>query len=429
MEAVKYLKKHHCDTDRFIVLGEKSINDGTWKQIYTTRKTIANHEEWMQGPDKYYSLNTFWRYGTRKAKDIRHLRALYVDIDCYNVGMTPVQVAELLNSEYFNIVIPEPNALTFTGKGLNCIWWIQHAPKQAIPTWKRVNHFLYERLKDLGADSKCDEPARMFRIPGTINSKNGNEVELSLRHENYYDLRELHTTYTPWEEKQYEPKPKKAADKTVKTNGFTLKTLNAARQRDLKKLQYYRNKDGISEGYRQAACWLFRYFSMCLTGSFEVSFDELTVFNQNFLVPLPESELVSTTRNMEKEGLEWAQAYQNKNLVTDTKTTPDERTGYQISNKRLIEMLDITEEEQFHMETIIGEEEKKRRDRIRKQHERKSAGQVERKDYLKQQKSKTTDQVEKLKQLIADNPSAKAKELADLLGVSRQHFYRLKKKI
>lgn len=78
------------------------------------------------------------------------------------------------------------------------------------------------------------------------------------------------------------------------------------------------------------------------------------------------------------------------------------------------------------MTTIIGEEEKKRRERIRSANNRRKNGQVERKEYIAEQQSKTMDKLSQLKQLLAENPKAKRKELAEKLGVSGPRITQLK---
>lgn len=65
-----------------------------------------------------------------------------------------------------------------------------------------------------------------------------------------------------------------------------------------------------------------------------------------FIYPLTEKEVIRATKSAEK-------VYQDKNK------------DYKYKNDTLIELLDISEEEQQHLKTIISKWEYKRRKRIR----------------------------------------------------------------
>ncbi|MGX8235637.1 helix-turn-helix domain-containing protein [Bacillus subtilis] len=448
MFARDYLYAHHSDNDgtdkeRYIYIGPKE--NGKFPRKYMRPvsfiKALKEDSSILAKEDVFYSLNAFWQ-SSRKADDIRHLRALYVDLDCYTVGKTPVEVFEILEEQFFHQVIPEPNAITFTGRGLNCIWWIEHAPKQAIKTWKRVNRYLFEQLTQFGADSKCAEDvSRVFRVPGTINSKSGQRVQVKVRHENRFNLRELNSMYTPWE--TFEPKKPtaiqvEAGRKAGKKSRFTLQTLNKARLQDLRTLQTLRNEQGISEGYRATAVMLYNYFAGCLTGDTLIAWDMTKKYNKQFIKPLSESEIRGMKRYAEEKAIEWLNAFANFELKWQKPESATDRKGLQISNKRLLDLLGVvvngkhepmTEEEQRQMLTIIGEEEYKRRERIRQAHNREKNGQIKRHEYIKKQHDKTDDMLFKLQALLEANPKVKKTELAKQLGVSRQHLYRLLKQI
>lgn len=111
----------------------------------------------------------------------------------------------------------------------------------------------------------------------------------------------------------------------------------------------------------------------------------------------------------------------------DSKPLRSPSTGYNISNKKLINWLDITEEEQTHLKTIIDGFEKRRRKTIANREKRRSEGVREREDYIKQQHDKTDDKLFKLKQLLEANPNATRAELAEKLGVSKPRITQLRK--
>lgn len=439
MEAYDFIRAHHYDKEknenRYIAFCEKikvvNPNDKDFKQKCIPIELVAPDSDCLKGEDKFFSLNAFYR-PSRRSDDIRHLRALYVDLDCYTVGKTPVEVAEILEDAYFDKVLPEPNVITFTGRGLNCIWWIENAPKQALNLWKRVNRHFYEVLTEFGADSSCaDDPARIFRVPGTINSKSGKRVQANVRHKNKYYLGALFDEYTPW---QINTRPKQKTNiKRAKGNGFTLMTLNKARMCDLITLQRIRNQADVLDGYRERACFLYWYYALCITGDVHEAENMANEYNKGFKCPLEQSELKGIKHYVENKSIEWLNAYMAKQLYNNAFEQIEKVTnpskGIQISNKKLIEWFSISEEEQTVMTTIISENEKKRRDRNRRKMEREKEGRLKRDVYIKQQRDKTDDKLFKLHELLEANPKIKKTEIAKQLGVSRQHLYRLLKQL
>ncbi len=445
MEALAYLHELHGDSledkkkyiekgktpgeDRYIYAGPISEH-GTFPSIYMRRVSDLDKFEGTintPAPNVFYSLNAFWR-PSRKSVDVRHLRALYVDLDCYAVDKSPMDVLAEIESDYIGSRIPEPNVITFTGRGLNLIWFIEHAPKQALQHWTRVGSYLLRTLEPFGADPKCTtDVSRVFRMPGSINPKSGKQVELTLRHENRFALRDLHSLYTPWEDKQpkrnvVHMKPK--GIDTAKGNGFTLRTLNKQRLQDIRTLQALRNAEGIAEGYRETAIMWHHYFVQCVTGSYDEAVKQTMYFNSKFIKPIPESKLKGIMDYSKKHSDDWLTAYANLQL----KVKPRERVnnlGLLASNAKLIDMLGITQQEQRSMTTIIGKEEYRERERIRSMKNRRKSGQVERSEYLVEQAKKTDDKLEQLRTLLADNPKAKKTELAKELGIGRTYLYKL----
>src|SRR5699024_9806884 len=135
-------------------------------------------------------------------------------------------------------------------------------------------------------------------------------------------------------------------------------------------------------------------------------------------------EVTTATRSAEKA---WeAKNDEEANTIARLKGFPG--AGYNISNTKLIDWLDITEEEQRHLETIIAAPEKRRRNRDRtREYQREKRGSVTRKKYLDAQKGKTEDMLFLLEKAMKKHPNAKGKELAELLGVTPARISQLKK--
>ena len=127
-----------------------------------------------------------------------------------------------------------------------------------------------------------------------------------------------------------------------------------------------------------------------------------------FIYPLSEKEVVRATKSAEK-------VYQDKNK------------DYKYKNETLIELLDISEEEQMQLQTIISKGEYKRRDREYQKNkyykELKSSGKLTKQEELHQLRAK----IKTLK-----NQGFKNKQIAQELGINiktlERHITYMKKK-
>src|SRR3712207_907966 len=121
-----------------------------------------------------------------------------------------------------------------------------------------------------------------------------------------------------------------------------------------------RNKDGTltETGQREIMCFLYRYWSCCFTKDKEKALKDTLEFNKGFTLPLDENTVRTQTRQAEKAYEEWLYNefnYKNKN----DRTKEEEETfksfkskrkqykllGYNYTNKTLIDILCIIEEE------------------------------------------------------------------------------------
>lgn len=437
--AKTYLELHHLDTnnhtdisdndDSYICIGSKQGANWTQKMLKVAdAMKLPADDPLFTGVNKYFSLNSF--YNTqRKANQIRHLRALYVDIDCYNVDLKPNEVAKKLQEEYFDDKIPKPNVILFSGRGVSCIWWIEHAPIGATNSWKRMNSYIYDQLVDFGADASCKEDtARVFRLPGSLNSKSHNQVYAYVLKKTKYRLGTLLEDYAPWTKAKREERASIRKKRAVGNKGMTLKTLASARCTDMKALQHLRNEKGVVDGYRATALLIYAYHKSLLINDEKALHKDVNEFNSRFSVPLSEAEVSSTFKYIDDKAEDWKTAYELKEFKKRKKGESN-KYGLIFSNAKIIRLLDIDAAEQCYMTTLIGEEEKKKRERLRAKRNREKAGAVERATYLAEQANKTNSKLEQLRELLAEQPNAKRYELAEKLGVSGARITQLKKQL
>lgn len=419
---------HHHDADGWITVAKKT-NSGKFQQIhYRPEELAAELTKWL-GEDVFFSQNTFYK-PQRKIENIRQLRSLYVDLDFYLFNYAPSWIIGKLEHEYFGETIPDPNILIFSGQGLVLIWLLEPVPYKALPLWQAVQNYLLNQLKELGGDPKATDAARVFRIAGSINSKNGEEVKAEYRHDHRYKLRQIQFDYLPELNEAISPptlRKKKPGRKKKVVQLFNTYKLHYARLLDLVKLVELRNYEVT--GYREIFCFLYRYWLCCYTNDPVESLNQTHTFNLQFTEPLPFNEVEKATRSAEKA---WeARNNEEANRIAIEKGYPG--AGYNLRNSKIIDWLDITREEQKHLTTIIDGVEKRRRKRERdkdyQERKRRERGDMTREEYLKQQQAKTDDKLFKLQKLLEKNPKTKKTDLAKQLDVSRMHLYRLLKQL
>lgn len=412
---------HHNpqNTDGWITLAKKDPDTNRFFQFhYQPEELAASLSQWT-GEDIYYSQNTFYK-PQRRIDNIRQLRSLYVDLDVYNKGLSPEWVLGKLEHESFGQTIPEPNMVIFSGRGLVLVWNINPIPYMAMPLWRAVENYFMEQLKDLGADPKATDPARIFRLAGTVNSKNNAVVKAVYRHAYRYDIHDLQYDYLP----ELSPKSqtnRKKGPKPKLIRLFNTYTLHLSRARDIAKLVELRHGD--MDGYRETICFLYRYFTCCYTSDPQQALEDTLDLNSEFTRPLREKEVITATKSAEKA---WA-AKTNALADAAAKAAGYPGAGYNIKNTKLIEWLDITKEEQMELSSIIDGVEKRRRNTQAKKQARRAAGIKPMKEYNRQRKRAVTDKVSKLQEILQSHPEWSNVRIGKEMGVSEGYIRKLRK--
>lgn len=414
--AEQQLLFHHNpqNTSGWITLAKKDPHTKRFRQYHYQPEELASAlSDWM-GEDVYYSQNSFYK-PQRRIDNIRQLRTLYVDLDVYNMGMTPEWVLGKLEFEVFGQTLPEPNMIIFSGRGLVLVWYIDPLPIEAMPLWRAVETFFVEQLKEVGADTKATDPARIFRLAGSINSKNNAVVRADYRHDYRYDIHQLQYDYLP----ELSPKKlavKKRGRKTKIVRMFNVYTLHLSRARDIAKLVELR--DGHIDDCRQNLLFLYRYFTCCFTDDPKKALDDTLSLNSEFRSPLSEREVRSATKSAERA---WAARSDAKaNEIAKSFGYPG--AGYNMANRDIIDWLNITPEEQRHLSSIIGKDEKRRRNTEARRKKRREEGMKPREEYLSEAEQKRL----LIRKAIEENPGMSIRSLAQLTGQSKSAIQRVK---
>ena len=165
-------------------------------------------------------------------------------------------------------------------------------------------------------------------------------------------------------------------------------------------------------------CFLYRYWQCCFLNDPAEALQQTLEFNSMFTHPLSVKEVTKATKSAEKAYE--ARSNDEANRIAREKGYPG--AGYNISNKRLIEWLDITPLEMQSLKTIIDGTEKRRRNTLAKREKRRAEGVIPREEYLQQKRTK----IDILDEALTINPNASVRELVKLTGIARSTIQRLK---
>ena len=378
LNKMNYIDNIHSRSKGWItrsVIDKKGYRQ--WHYKYAELKDLD-----MSGENIYITLNTFYK-PCRRLENIKELNTLFIDLDYYKTGKTKDQVLMDLEKNYFNQSIPIPNYVIDSGRGMYLIWLINKVPSQALALWKAIQEYLYNQLKCFGADRQALDATRILRVPGSINSKSKTVVNILDEYKYVYDLREIQNEFLP----ELKPYEKKKGRPSKINYIYRERSLYYGRIQDIIKLCELREYD--LKGHRELILFLYRYYICSFTEDIEKALNDVLELNSMFRQALSEREVIRATRSAER-------CYLDKNKQ------------YKYRNETLIELLEITKEEQRYMTIVISKEEYKRRKRIRNknsydgekakkiyQEKLKSQGKLSEKEKISQRREKILDLLDK----------------------------------
>lgn len=380
MNAKDYVKDLHGPNDGFITIAK---NQDTWKQQYFNDINKINIK--LNTKDTYVSQNSFIKE-SRRLINLNRLHSIYIDIDCYRKNLTKEAVIFFLEEMYGEI--PRPNYLIDSGRGVYYIILIDENKKK-LPEWQVIEKFLFSKMEWLGADAKCLDATRVLRVVDSVNSRNNQRVTILDHYDYDYSIDEILENYIPEIPRAKKAKKKKKGRPKKIVSLYNLYTLYNSRIKDIEKLCRIRNYN--MNGYRETTLFLYRYFSNVYHDDEEDALYNALELNKKFTEPLNEMELIQDTESASR-------------YYKDIK--------YKYSNAKLIELLDITEEEQKQLSTIISTKEKYRRNNLRRYRERRD----------KEGKTEKEIEIEKRKESVRELKQKKYtnKEIAEMLGITER---------
>lgn len=390
-------------------------------------------------PDRYISLNAFSRY-SRKSEYVAQVRTIGIDCDQYKLGLTQNDVMQRVYYLVSEGQIPMPN-LVLKSRGVQLFYSINDgASVKMLWLTKYVTKKITELLTDVGADFNAIDTSRVMRVPYSINSRNNSIVTPEILHNAAYTLDDLRE-YFP-EVKRYRIKEnhkKQTADvvpfrRLNATNNYSV--VNANRVADIEKLIEIRN--GNMTSCRNVALYAYCFHLSQTVSSYETLLKRaIRTFSEAYSTDKAQTRVLSEQEIERTAQSAYDAAMTFKEYLKDN--------GYKIrfaqgdgiikpmKNANLIEKLGITVSEQEQLKSIVNESiaygRKKERERVRIAEKRRADGVQTMDVYQQQRATGKAAKMQKLAELMANNPDATQQELAELLGVTRMTVNRYLKEM
>ena len=261
--------------------------------------------------DILFSLNPFRTMDRATRSNLFCINAIPVDVDYKKIkelkDLEPHQVIKLLEMDFFESKIPTPNFIEY-GNQIRLIYSVEtcYIPRfrdNVVTLARRISEVFSQELKDYGAEKQNLES--YFRLPGSINTKNGAEVKVfSYDDAVRYTLNELQELWLDELPKWYKKRKGrvKAPKKVVKLHNVY--SLNSNRLMDFEKIQSHLNSIGATE-LRARLCFQYRNYTLIKlkyqngelkSEDYELAKEEMLKFNNNFNEPLRGHIIESATR-------------------------------------------------------------------------------------------------------------------------------------
>lgn len=364
---------------------------------------VALAQAWADAwePDCYAAANgCSWDRGAgRTVSAVRRLNGFFLDFDRYKVpqyaDLTPEAFLDVLLAD--NPWLPVPSVFVDSGNGAWAFWLFKRplpvpSKHDFLPQWQTLQDFLVRRLAAYGADPACSDASRVVRIAGTLNTKT-ERVAQAWATADAYEFASLKAAINGEyrrlrvEQAQQAPqKPLRAATRPKRVQGaaelpHNLYWVAHARMGDLKRLADLRG--GRLPDRRKMAAWVYAVSA----AHFCRAEDSLRAEVSEFIASCLAEPDRYGKRIHYGAVVDRYRAEQGLLLAGWTRQQARAELGYSkaqytLTNRYIIDVLNITPAEQRKLVTLIGPDEKRRRHAISERKRRRAAGAGPRADYL-----------------------------------------------
>lgn len=398
-EAEKFIKLIHGNNTGYMAFLQKENGVGTQYMVeditYNQLHNITHFK------DLYISINSFY-IPKRTIECVRQLNAFWVDLDYYNIPKyakkTPEQMIKILRKKKLFKKV-EPSFFVASGGGLYIFYLIKDIPKQMASIWSKVEISIAKKFEEFGADMGATDISRVLRLPGTINTKNGNIARIIYNSKSQYSwenptesikrysFKEIQEIYLPSKDYQpnksnnnkvieFNPNKKEVTKQNNKTtNGkvttfFSLKNLHYKRIEDIERIVKHRK--GIMKKCRHHALYIYMITNLHYDGDIENAIEKTKSLNNILAEPMIDVEeeqefkdIIDTAIKAYKKFVDASKEY-TVDKGSFVYYMRNEAKCVLYSNRGIINRLKIEPEEMevLKLKTLINEDEKKRRKRV-----------------------------------------------------------------
>lgn len=412
---------HSPDRRGFFSIFRKFPNSKPKQNSYPLERLQEIVDAIGDTPDCYISQGEFTK-PNRRTVNLLRIGVCWVDLDYYKEN-SPFRIIDQLIDAFLLFCsdegLPLPSLIIDSGRGAYAKWILNRTvPAVVLPRWNAVQRLLVSRVEGFGADPRATDCSRVLRLIGSRNSKSNKHIEVVWTNpcQVFYDFEDLAVEVLPQtrEEfrKQYQPRNLTAkqqelfkvkekqfnADRRVVRHLFNPYTLNWNRLIDLRQLVKLRGWTSPPKGMQDK----FLFFATCFL-SWSMKPARLYHEIEQLAFEFAPEWTVSEIRGVLSTTMARARQAENGGLIEYEAQQVDPR--YRYSNDRLIEELDITDDEQRKMLTIIGKREKYDRKNVKRSNERR--------DEYEGRAAKRRAEAKQLR-----NQGLKWKDVGERLGIS-----------
>lgn len=367
--------------------------------------------------DSWLSQGEFLK-PNRRVVNLARIGLLFVDLDYYRVPeydkINPETMCSMLVHWMRDEGLPQPSVIISSGQGLQLKWLFDKPiPRQALPRWNACQRRLVEALRSFGADPAAKDASRILRVVRTVNSKSGDMVRVIHAPKFRYGFDELAEMLLPvdrfeLEQKRQNDRKKQLSlvegGKRIGLRGFSSRQLAWHRLEDLRTLAKLRG--GVQEGERmQYLFWQLNFLLLSGATNSTLMWHEAAAIarelDPNWGYRSPElTTLFNKAREAEAGqkvefgGRQWTPLYTPKNAT-------------------LIDLFEITSDEERLLRTVVSKGEAARRNTERLTKRRRAAGAVSRIEYAQN----AADKAAHARELRTQGMSVRA--IAKSLGISK----------
>lgn len=193
METKEFLSTVVDTQGYYCIVGIKTGK--TIQKFYNSVDAAAEaaHEFDAEGYDAYYTPATYVEGVNRKAENVLHMKALFLDLDCGEDKPYPTQRDALIALQQFKnkYDLPTWTAIVNSGRGLHVYWILTrpHSREEWLPVAERLKTACIE--SGLEADPVVTaDAARILRVPNTHNFKDdpARDVKVIQMKQSFVDL-------------------------------------------------------------------------------------------------------------------------------------------------------------------------------------------------------------------------------------------------